>query len=79
MKRGINVTVQLTVYDERAFRAAAQQRALDDGLSPKEAKTYLSKTKQSLGECAQMLIDPGVSPDGCSIEGSDSEEWSVQA
>jgi hypothetical protein len=74
-KTGVTVSIQLTVHDEKGFRAAAYDRALADGLSPKEAKTYLSGAKTSLADCAGMLIDPGTSPDGCDILGSDSESW----
>ena len=65
------VTIGLTVHDETAFRTAARNRALADGLDPEEAENYLDPDAYSLGACAQMILDPGVSPDGAQIEYSE--------
>ena len=72
---GINVhfEMDLNVYDEKEFRAAARERALKDGLSTDAADEFLDEEKQSLGDCAVMLIDPGTSPDGADIVGSSAE------
>lgn len=69
----IGVTVDLRIYDEKAFRRAAYERGIEDGLSEEEAKEYLDPDSKSLGECGQMLIDPGVSPEGTEILQSSSE------
>lgn len=66
----ISVTIHISVHDEEAFRNAAMTQALEDGLSEVEATAYLSS--HSLEECAVMILDPGLSPDGCSIECSEA-------
>jgi hypothetical protein len=72
--KAVEVTVSLDVWDQRAFREAAYKRAMSDGLSEKEAKSYSSARKTSLGQCAIMLLDPGQSPAGADIIDSSSEE-----
>lgn len=72
----IDVHLSLKVYDEQAFRSAARVRALDDNLSDGDAAEYLSAAAKSLGDCAVMLFDPGLGPDGCSILESGSCEGS---
>lgn len=69
----LSVTVELRIYDARAFRRAAYDRALRDGLDHQQASEYLNCEKMSLGQCGMMLIDPGMSPDGASIEGSSAD------
>ena len=73
---GINLhfEMDLNVHDEQAFREAAKAQALKDGLSVEGADEFLDEEKQSLGDCAVMLIDPGISPDGADIVGSCAEE-----
>ncbi|MEY2161399.1 hypothetical protein [Rhodanobacter sp. FW106-PBR-LB-2-11] len=63
----IEVTIAITVDDEAVFRRAAHDRALADQLGQEEAVSYLSADLTSVGQCAIMLLDPGVSPKGCSI------------
>ncbi|MBB5546527.1 hypothetical protein A8H39_00120 [Paraburkholderia fungorum] len=73
-RASISVTIELDIHDPAAFRHAAYKRALDDNLGEDEAKEYLDAEKTSLGACAIMILDPGVSPDGASIENSSSDE-----
>lgn len=70
----ITVSVDLQVDDEVEFRKAAHDRAIADGLLAEEAARYLDDEETSLSECAQMLIDLGLSPGGCSILGSSADE-----
>jgi hypothetical protein len=64
------VSIEICIHDEAEFRAAARKRACKDRLPPEEADRYLNAEETTLGECAVMILDPGVSPDGCDIIGS---------
>lgn len=66
----VTVSLDLSIYDEAQFRDAAYNQAIDEDLSPEEAKSFLDPEQKSLGECAQMLLDPGSGPSGSSIDGS---------
>jgi len=70
----VDVTIAITVDDEAAFRRAAHDRAVADELGQEEAETYLNADLTTVGECAIMLLDPGVSPNGCSILESTSNQ-----
>ena len=72
-KQPVSVTIYLTVHDEEEFRSEARDRALRDGLSIEEADAFKCDERTSLGECARMLIDPGLSPAGSQIEDSTAE------
>jgi len=63
----VEVTIAIIVDDEAGFRRAAHDRAIADDLGQQEAETYLNADLTTVGECAVMLLDPGVSPKGCSI------------
>lgn len=63
----ITLNINLDITDETAFRQAAREKALEDGLDEKDADTYLEDGGMSLSQCAIMLLDPGVSPPGSSI------------
>lgn len=69
----VSVTVFLRVYDEKQFREAAYDRAIEDGLDEASAAQYKDQEEKSLSECAQMFIDPGISPSGAEILDSSSE------
>ncbi len=69
----VTVSIDLRVWNEASFRRAAELQALKDGANKAEAKQYRYRKRTSLGECAQMLFDPGLSPDGCEILQSRSE------
>jgi hypothetical protein len=73
-RSSVSVTIELDVHDPTAFRRVAYNRALEDGLEEEQAKEYLDREKMSLGACAIMILDPGVSPDGADIENSSSDE-----
>ena len=63
----VTVTLELRVWDAKAFRAAARDRALVEGESSETAASFLDPEAKTLGECAQMLFDPGSGPDGCEV------------
>lgn len=60
------------VHDAEALLAAALRSAMDD-MTEYEAYDMLCNKggKPSLNACIMQLFDPGVSPDGLSIEGSE--------
>ncbi|VWC80916.1 hypothetical protein BLA39750_01191 [Burkholderia lata] len=64
----IRVTFHLDVHDPIAFRNAAYRRGLKDGLQKGHAAGYREPARVSLGQCALLILDPGVTPDGASIE-----------
>lgn len=66
------VSVELTIHDEQTFRQAAQQKALEEGCG-EDSTAYGPGGSMSLGECAMMLIDPGISPPGCTIQ----QSWAI--
>lgn len=70
-----NMTIQIN--DEAAFRQAAYMRAKTDGCSEEEARYYLDADHMSLGDCAVMLCDPGMTPEssGASILNSTGEMY----
>ncbi|MEY2117322.1 hypothetical protein [Rhodanobacter sp. FW106-PBR-R2A-1-13] len=68
-----SITLFFQLHDEQAFRQAAHERALTDGLNAEEALSYLDPEKSTVGACAIMLFDPGVSPPGCSITDSSTD------
>jgi hypothetical protein len=63
----VAVTIFLDVNDADEFRRAARDRAIADNLGDEEASSYLDAEETSLGQCAVMLLDPGISPNGSSI------------
>lgn len=67
MSTPVAIAIYLNVTDEAAFRQAARDRAISDGLSGNDADGYLDEDKMSLERCAVMLLDPGQSPDGSEI------------
>lgn len=67
MRKHVTVTIEITVHDAEQFAAAAKERAIADGVGEEDLSAY---TAEDLITCAIMLFDPGVSPNGCQIEGS---------
>lgn len=72
------LTLTVRVYDTAALAAAAIKHAMTvDGMSEAEARETLADISEDdgidVGACLQMLLDPGVSPDGCAIEESRAE------
>lgn len=71
----ITVTIAVRVYARATFARAAQLRAINDGVATtiREARKC-GYTVHDLAACAQMLFDPGISPDGCEILESSAQE-----
>lgn len=66
----VTVSISLRITCESTFRKAAHDRALADGLPEETAEEYLQQGENeihSLGNCAVMLLDPGISPEGSQI------------
>lgn len=63
--RSLSVTLDVVVHDEVAFREAARQMAVATG--DEDPGRFLQEDDTTLGECAQMLFDPGESHPGSEI------------
>ena len=74
MSKQLSVTIHLRVWDEKAFRKAAYEQALKEGVGEGFASLYKKKGEMSLSECASMIFDPGMGPDGCEILESECQE-----
>jgi hypothetical protein len=62
------VTIHLNVTDPEKLFTAALDRALENGLSEEDARSELrTEDGVNIGNCARILLDPGISPDGCEI------------
>ena len=72
MSKYVVVTIEIEVDDAEVFAARARRQAIDEGWGRDEAALQFSA--ENLGACAQMIFDPGRSPDGCTIESCDAEE-----
>lgn len=66
----IRFTMEIEVYDEDALRNAAMRQASQDAGVVGAASMLGVPT---LRECATILFDPGVGPNGCRIVESTSE------
>ena len=76
--RYIDVTLSCEVHDIRALIRAARKRAMAElDLTPEEAKEGYNA--HTLDQCARLLLDPGVSPPGLSIQDSTAEEYTTWA
>jgi len=67
MRRQYQLILDVTVHDKAALFRAASKRAKQDGLTRSH---WLEMRRSSFDPTAvdiQMLLDPGVSPDGISI------------
>jgi hypothetical protein len=53
----VSVTLDITVVDEDEFRLAAHNKAAEEG--DHDPGRFMLVGQTSLGECAQMLLDPG--------------------
>lgn len=68
----IRITFDVRVHDVRAFVRAARKHAIEvDNWPEDHAKEALKATE--LGDCLRMLMDPGVSYEGCQILDSETE------
>lgn len=73
------VTIDVTVYDEKALFKAALERYCEDNdrcaTSEEDAFDLLKPGGDiDISACLQMLFDPGLSPPGCEIEQSSVED-----
>jgi len=76
MHEEFTISIDLRVTDKKALHAAAFARCIADGLSVRQAfETIGTRRSPKLGDCLQMILDPGVSPDGTEIQNS---SWSGQ-
>lgn len=65
----LEFSLTLKVHDETAFRQAAYDQAIKDGLSEDEACEYLNPEIYGVESCACMILDPGVIDGASIIEG----------
>jgi hypothetical protein len=65
------ITLHVNVWDREALYTAAKARALADGYRVRDLReTIGTKRRPDVSACLVMLLDPGTSPAGCSIEDS---------
>lgn len=71
----VTITVRVANEDrETLFRAAWAHAITKDGMTGQDATEMLRpEGRIDVKACLQMLLDPGVSPDGCDIEESNVE------
>jgi hypothetical protein len=70
MAKSITITIDISVYNVRAFVRAARERARKEGLDEEQVREY---SATNLTGCAVMLFDPGSGPAGCEIQDSSAE------
>lgn len=70
----LEFTVTIEVGNEAAFRLAAHQRLIEQGVEEEEAAGYIDAAVTSIDTCAMVLLDPGDSPAGSSILWSDARK-----
>ena len=66
----VQCTVYAEVYDEEEFYSAALKHAMkNDGASLQDTEAVLrcDDGDVNVAACWQTLIDPGISPPGCTI------------
>jgi len=79
--KAFNVMFDVTVHDKRALYKAAMAVAMRDeefcrGMPKAEARELLKPGGSiDVAACVQMLIDPGVSPNGMQIENCTVEAY----
>lgn len=59
----VTVTLRLNVSNEQEFREAACVQAQIEGSNYRQASRYLDASQRSVWDCAQLLIDPAITPD----------------
>ena len=68
------LTLHLQINDKQALYRAALAQMEKDGINKKDANKSLRPGGAiDVGNCLRMLLDPGVSPDGCQILDSTAE------
>lgn len=71
MNHDYDIVISVRVHDKKALYDAAKERAILDGIGRVEMSDYIgTRRKPDVGGCLQMLLDPGISPDGCDIQQS---------
>lgn len=70
-----DVKISVRVFDAPALFEAALKHAVEvDKLPEADARALLTDGDgPDVGQCLQMLFDPGASPSGCEIEESGAE------
>jgi hypothetical protein len=67
------VMLDVRVWDRKALFLAAQARAKADGMSRADYLDLRRAHVSPIHADLQMLFDPGVSPNGCTIDQSEVE------
>lgn len=70
--KSVSVTLDMQVHDEAAFRLAARNMAEASG--DDDPERFLQEDDTTLGECAQMLYDPGEGHPGSTVMQSTYED-----
>lgn len=66
-----SVTIEVTVHDEVQLWRAALAHMTGSGIDMDDAQSALgTEDAIDVGACLRMLLDPGESPPGCTIEES---------
>ena len=76
----VTLTLELEITDAGTFRdtAIASYRADNPNATDEELEDFFGTAEEpNLGGCARQLFDPGESPDGCEIQDSSAEEYSL--
>lgn len=76
----VTLTLELEITDAEEFRAAAisSYTATNPNPTDEELEDFFGTVEEpNLSGCARELFDPGVSPDGCEIQDSSAEEYSL--
>lgn len=73
-KRSFIVSIEIDVWDAAALRRQAAAKARES-MTAKEWQDMRRGEGFDIGAELQMLLDPGLSPDGCEIIQSGVEEY----
>lgn len=80
MSMFVTLKLELEITDEAEFRstAIASYRSNNASATDEEIEDFFgTDAEPNLGNCARELLDPGVSPNGCEIQDSSTEEFSL--
>jgi hypothetical protein len=72
-KQQYEFRLNIDVWDKTDLKKAAEKRALQDGLTLKDWRATRKANCDPIAADLHMLLDPGVSPDGTSINDSIAE------
>jgi hypothetical protein len=76
----VTLTLELEITDAQTFRetAIASYSETNPNATPEELEDFFGTAEEpNCSGCARELFDPGVSPDGCEIQDSSAEEFSL--